>query len=64
MMATSRCCNTPPLAKVRVWVVLDGKTVYLDRNGDGDLTGKDERFEFIFVRRLIVHIGGLHAGDR
>jgi hypothetical protein len=31
-------------AKTRVWVVLDGNTVYLDRNGDGDLTGKDERF--------------------
>src|SRR5205807_5934970 len=31
-------------AKVRVWVVLDGGTVYLDRNGDGDLTGTNERF--------------------
>ena len=29
---------------VRVWIVLDGKTVYVDRNADGDLTGKDERF--------------------
>jgi hypothetical protein len=34
-----------PDAKVRVWVVLDGETVYLDRNADGDLTGKDERFD-------------------
>ncbi len=34
-----------PEAKLRVWVVLDGETVYLDRNGDGDLTAKDERFE-------------------
>jgi hypothetical protein len=33
-----------PRAKVRVWVVCDGETVYLDRNGDGDLTGKGERF--------------------
>jgi hypothetical protein len=31
-------------AEVRVWVVLDGGTVYLDRNRDGDLTGTDEKF--------------------
>jgi hypothetical protein len=31
-------------AKLRVWIVLDGDVVYLDRNGDGDLTGKGERF--------------------
>jgi hypothetical protein len=31
-------------AKLRVWMVLDGQAVYLDRNGDGDLTGKDEHF--------------------
>jgi hypothetical protein len=31
-------------AKLRVWFVLDGLTVYVDRNGDGDLTAKDERF--------------------
>src|SRR5262245_1677284 len=31
-------------AKLRAWAVLDGKVLYLDRNGDGDLTGKDERF--------------------
>jgi hypothetical protein len=33
-----------PQARLRVWVVLDGETVYLDRNGDGDLTGAGERF--------------------
>ncbi len=33
-----------PEVKVRVWVVLDGEAVYVDQNGDGDLTGKDERF--------------------
>jgi hypothetical protein len=33
-----------PEARLRVWVVLDGETLYIDRNGDGDLTGKDERF--------------------
>lgn len=31
-------------APLRVWIVLDGDTVYLDRNGDGDLTADDERF--------------------
>jgi hypothetical protein len=33
-----------PEARLRVWVVLDGDTIYLDRNGDGDLTGKEKRF--------------------
>jgi hypothetical protein len=33
-----------PEAKTRVLVVEDGETLYVDRNGDGDLTGKDERF--------------------
>src|SRR5690349_4224826 len=27
-----------PEAKERVWVVLDGDTLYVDRNGNGDLT--------------------------
>jgi hypothetical protein len=31
-------------AKLRVWIVLDGDVVYLDRNGDGDLTAKGARF--------------------
>jgi hypothetical protein len=31
-------------AKMRVWAILDGETLYLDRNGDGDLTGPGERF--------------------
>ncbi len=31
-------------ANVRVWVVLDGETLYLDRNADGDLTAKEARF--------------------
>jgi len=32
-----------PEAKARVWVVLDGKTLYVDRNGNGDLTDEGER---------------------
>jgi hypothetical protein len=31
-------------ARVRVWVVADGQAVYVDRNGDGDITAKDEHF--------------------
>lgn len=30
---------------LRVWLVLDGETVYLDRDADGDLTDADERFK-------------------
>jgi hypothetical protein len=31
-------------AKLRVWAVLDGVTLYLDRKGNGDLTAKEARF--------------------
>jgi len=30
-------------AQTRVWVVLDGDTLYVDRNGNGDLTEADEK---------------------
>ena len=40
-----------PEAKFLAWVVLDGATLYVDRNGDGDLTGKGERIEGGMVRR-------------
>jgi len=32
-----------PEAKTRVWLVLDGDHLYVDRDGDGDLTGDGER---------------------
>jgi hypothetical protein len=32
-----------PEAKTRVWLVLDGKTLYVDRNGNGDLTEDGEK---------------------
>jgi hypothetical protein len=32
-----------PEAKVRIWLVLDGDTLYVDRNGNGDLTEAGER---------------------
>jgi WD40 repeat protein len=30
-------------AKTRVWLVQDGDTLYVDRNGSGDLTGDDKQ---------------------
>jgi hypothetical protein len=33
-----------PEATLAVWVVLDGETLYVDRNGNGDLTDGGERF--------------------
>src|ERR1700732_1954245 len=32
-----------PEAKTRVWLVLDGDVLYVDRNGNGDLTEAGER---------------------
>ena len=32
-----------PEAKTRIWLVADGKDVYIDRNGNGDLTEDGER---------------------
>lgn len=34
-----------PQRETRVWMVLDGKTLYVDRNADGDLTDPAERLE-------------------
>jgi hypothetical protein len=33
-----------PEALARVWVVQDGETLYVDRNGNGDLTEEGEKF--------------------
>src|SRR5262245_32438608 len=50
-----------PEAKTRVWLVLDGDVLYVDRNGDGDLTGKDER---ILKKRVYeVDIPSRQGGD-
>src|SRR5262249_48823097 len=34
-----------PKRETRVWMVLDGTTLYVDRNGNGDLTQPRERLE-------------------
>jgi hypothetical protein len=38
-----------PEAKTRIWLVLDGQVLYLDRNGNGDLTEANERIELDVV---------------
>src|SRR6476620_3324956 len=32
-----------PEAKTRVWLVVDGDVLYVDRNGNGDLTERNEK---------------------
>jgi hypothetical protein len=34
-----------PEAKTRMWLVLDGKDLYVDHKGDGDLTGANQRVQ-------------------
>jgi hypothetical protein len=34
-----------PEAKTRVWLVQDGDTLYVDRNGNGDLTEAGEKVQ-------------------
>src|SRR5437762_3210437 len=34
-----------PQAKDRVWLVLDGDVLYVDRQANGDLTGPGNRFQ-------------------
>ena len=39
-------------AKTRVWLVQDGDRIYVDRNGDGDLTASDECIAASKVRNV------------
>src|SRR5262249_49765639 len=32
-----------PMAETRIWLVIDDKTLYVDRNGNGDLTEEGEK---------------------
>lgn len=50
-----------PEAKTRVWLVLDGDVLYVDRDGDGDLTGAGEREE---VPTFKPGDGPFHEGER
>jgi hypothetical protein len=42
-----KCCLLVfgPQAKTRVWLVLDGKALFADRTGKGDLTGPEKRLQ-------------------
>ena len=43
--ATACSSSAPRSAAKRVWLVRDGSNLYVDRNGNGDLTEPDERVE-------------------
>src|SRR5207237_238026 len=47
-------------AKTRVWLVQDGDTLYVDRNGDGDLTGAGKRVK---VKQQDNSFRSFEAGD-
>jgi hypothetical protein len=50
-------------AKTRVWLVQDGETLYVDRDGDGNLTGPGKRFEPAKQGDLRVYqVGDLKVG--
>src|SRR5262249_4307689 len=50
-----------PEAKTRVWLVLDGDVLYVDRNGNGDLTEAGERMAVKEGPRF--EIGEVTGGD-
>jgi hypothetical protein len=55
-----------PQAKTRVWLVLDGKALYADRTGKGDLTGPGKRLKNAIPRNTKVaryHTGPIIAAD-
>jgi hypothetical protein len=52
-----------PEAAIRVWLVVDGETVYLDRNGNGDLTEADERVPLDAAATQKIHISGSSSGE-
>lgn len=51
-----------PEAKTKVWLVIDGDTLYVDRNGNGDITEKDERIDMPRFEK--PPISSLLAGQR
>ena len=51
-----------PEASTRVWLVHDGETLYVDRNGNGDLTDPDEKLPARGEENF--DIGAIRAGQR
>jgi hypothetical protein len=46
-------------AKMRAWLVLDGNVMYVDRNGDGDLTGASKRASWAPPKDRVFKLGPL-----
>jgi hypothetical protein len=54
-----------PEAKERVWLVIDGDVLYVDRNGDGDLTEKDKKVPAIRIKDYrLFRAGIVKPGER
>jgi hypothetical protein len=54
-----------PEATTRVWLVLDGDTLYVDRNGDGDLTEPGKKFtaeKKPYSRGSVFNVGDISVG--
>lgn len=52
-----------PEAKTRVWMVMDGETLYVDRNGNGDLTEANERVPLDVEATKKIKLGpGMYKG--
>jgi hypothetical protein len=57
-----------PEAKTRIWLVMDGKTLYVDRNGNGDLTEDGEKIAakkgLDYLDEDIFDVDEIHDGVR
>jgi hypothetical protein len=52
-----------PEARTRAWLVLDGDTLYVDRNGNGDLTDAGERVEGAIAQNESKKVADFNAGE-
>ncbi len=53
-----------PEARTKVWLVIDGDTLYVDRNGNGNITEKDERIDLPKYKKEEDSPSALIAGQR
>jgi hypothetical protein len=51
-----------PEAKTRAWLVLDGDLIYIDRNGNGDLTEPGEKVAWK-ANVKTMELGSIHSPD-
>ncbi len=51
-------------ARFKVWLVSDGKVLYVDKNGNGDLTEAEERFVSTKEEGQQFKIGDIKVGDQ